>query len=207
MKRISFLTTGLFSALIAFQGFAEDAQPVTNTTPQEETAPMKNPVVIMKTSKGDIKIELDEQKAPISVKNFLQYVDDKHYNGTIFHRVIDGFMIQGGGFTPAMVQKPTKAPIKNEAANGLQNKRGTIAMARTQVIDSATSQFFINVADNGFLDYKAPTMQGMGYAVFGKVIEGMDVVDKIKASKTGVKAGMSDVPVETVEILEVTRAP
>ncbi|OGV42743.1 MAG: hypothetical protein A2X46_04665 [Lentisphaerae bacterium GWF2_57_35] len=168
---------------------------------------MTNPMVVIKTTQGDIKVELDSQKAPISVENFLKYVDDKYYNGTIFHRVISGFMIQGGGFTPAMVQKPTRAPIKNEAANGLKNVRGTLAMARTQVIDSATSQFFINVVDNGFLDYKAPTMQGMGYAVFGKVVEGMDVVDKIKSVKTGNKGGMGDVPVETVEIVEIVRAP
>ena len=163
-------------------------------------------MVIIKTSLGDIKVKLAADKAPLSVANFLAYADAGHYNGTIFHRVIDGFMIQGGGFDAQMNQKPTKASIKNEAANGLQNKRGTLAMARTAVVDSATSQFFINVKDNGFLDFRAPNPQGFGYCVFGEVVEGMDVVDKIKSVKTGVKAGMSDVPLETVEILSVTRA-
>jgi cyclophilin family peptidyl-prolyl cis-trans isomerase len=162
--------------------------------------------VIMKTSLGDITIELNEEKAPITVKNFLSYVDDKFYDGTIFHRVIDGFMIQGGGFTPDMSQKPTKGQIKNEAANGLKNDRGTIAMARTMVVDSATSQFFINVKDNGFLNYSSPDPRGFGYCVFGKVTEGMDVVDKIKGVATGNKNGMGDVPNETVKILEVRRA-
>ena len=164
-------------------------------------------MVIMKTSKGDIKIKLDPKSAPITVENFLKYVDDGHYNGTIFHRVIGNFMIQGGGFTETMEQKPTRAPIKNEAANGLKNEEGTIAMARTSIIDSATSQFFINVANNGFLNYSAPNPQGFGYCVFGRVVEGMDVVNKIKAVKTGMKSGMGDVPVETVTILGVVRAP
>ena len=161
--------------------------------------------VIIKTTLGDIKVKLAADKAPLTVANFLAYVDDKHYDGTIFHRVIDGFMIQGGGFDKEMRQKPTKAPIKNEAANGLQNKRGTLAMARTAIVDSATSQFFINVKDNGFLDFRSPDPQGFGYCVFGEVVEGMDVVDQIKGVRTGVKAGMSDVPLETVAILAVTR--
>ena len=131
----------------------------------------------IETSMGSITVELDDAKAPITVKNFLDYAASGHYDGTIFHRVIDGFMIQGGGFTKAMDQKPTKDPIKNEAANGLTNKRGTIAMARTMVVDSATSQFFINLVDNDFLDFSSPTPQGFGYAVFGKVTDGMDVVD------------------------------
>jgi cyclophilin family peptidyl-prolyl cis-trans isomerase len=163
-------------------------------------------MVIIKTSLGDIKVKLAADKAPLSVANFLAYVDAGHYNGTIFHRVIDGFMIQGGGFDAQMSQKPTKAAIKNEAANGLKNKRGTLAMARTAIVDSATSQFFINVKDNDFLDFRAPNPQGFGYCVFGEVVEGLDVVDKIKSVKTGVKAGMSDVPLETVEIVSVTRA-
>ena len=162
-------------------------------------------MVLIKTTLGDIKVKLAADKAPLTVANFLAYVDAKHYDGTIFHRVIDGFMIQGGGFDASMRQKPTKAPIKNEAANGLRNARGTLAMARTMVVDSATSQFFINVKDNGFLDFRSPDPQGFGYCVFGEVVEGMDVVDKIKGVRTGVKAGMSDVPLETVEIVSVTR--
>jgi len=159
-----------------------------------------NPVVVMETSLGTIKIELNEEKAPISVKNFLSYVDDKFYDGTIFHRVIDGFMIQGGGFEPGMKQKTTKAPIKNESGNGLSNVRGSVAMARTNDLDSATSQFYINVVDNsGKLDTPK-------YCVFGKVIEGMDVVDKIRAVKTATKGRFGDVPVEDVVIKSVTRA-
>lgn len=158
------------------------------------------PVVVMETSSGNIEIELDEAKAPISVKNFLSYVNAGHYNGTIFHRVIKDFMIQGGGFSAGMSEKPSQAPIKNEAGNGLKNLRGTLAMARTGIVDSATAQFFINVVDNGFLDHRDETPRGFGYAVFGKVISGMDAVDKIRAVKTGMKNGMGDVPLETVEI-------
>lgn len=165
----------------------------------------KNPVVEIKTSKGSITVELDEKKAPLSVKNFLSYVKDKHYDGTIFHRVIDGFMIQGGGFDKDMVEKPTKAPIKNEASNGLSNAKYTIAMARTNDPNSATAQFYINVKDNKGLDYaQTPMGTNHGYAVFGKVTKGEDVVDKIKAVKTGprqVKGDThDDVPVETVVI-------
>lgn len=167
-----------------------------------ETMTPKNPVVLVKTSKGDIKIELYEDKAPISVKNFLDYATEGYYDGTIFHRVINGFMIQGGGFTKDMVQKPAKAPIKNEAQNKLKNTRGTVAMARTSSIDSATAQFFINDVDNPFLDYKSPSEYG--YAVFGKVIKGMDVVDEIRSVKTGSKGMFQDVPVVPVEIISVT---
>ena len=159
-------------------------------------------MVVLKTSFGDIKIELDEKAAPVTAANFLQYVRDGFYNGTIFHRVIDGFMIQGGGFDRNFTQKPTRAPIKNEAANQLPNKRGTIAMARTNVVDSATAQFFINVVDNDFLNFRAPTPQHFGYCVFGRVTEGMDVVDKIRQVKTGRRGMHSDVPVEDVVILE-----
>lgn len=172
----------------------------------EAGAEDKNPVVLMETSAGDIKIELDQKNAPISTNNFLSYVDDKFYDGTIFHRVISNFMIQGGGFTPDMQQKQTKGQIKNEAANGLKNKRGTIAMARTMVVDSATAQFFINVVDNDFLDHRDTSPQGYGYAVFGRVVEGMDVVDRIKSVKTGTKMGLGDVPMETVTIKSVRRA-
>ena len=163
-------------------------------------------VVVMKTSLGEIKIELDEEKAPITVKNFLSYVDDGFYDGTIFHRVIDGFMIQGGGFTVEMNQKSTKPPIKNEAGNGLKNLRGTITMARTSVVDSATSQFFINVVDNGFLNHRDTTTGGYGYTVFGHVIEGMDVVDGIKKVPTTTQKGMRDVPSKPVVIESVRRA-
>ena len=156
---------------------------------------------------GTIALELDDAKAPITVKNFIDYAKAGHYDGTIFHRVIDGFMIQGGGFTKAMDQKPTKAPIKNEAANGLLNKRGTIAMARTMVVDSATSQFFINLVDNDFLNFRAPTPQFFGYAVFGNVTDGMDVVDKIAKVKTGNSGMHQNVPEEPVVIKKVHVLP
>ena len=162
-----------------------------------------NPVVVMETSMGTVKIELLEDKAPVTVKNFLAYVQDKHYDGTVFHRVIETFMIQGGGFEPGMKQKKTKDPIKNEASNGVSNARGTLAMARTSDPDSATAQFFINVVDNKFLDKNDTSA---GYAVFGKVVEGMDVVDKIKAVKTGTKAGHKDVPNEDVVIKSIRLA-
>ena len=164
-----------------------------------------NPVVEFKTSEGTIKIALDAKAAPVSVKNFLGYVGDKFYDGTIFHRVISGFMIQGGGFTVdggKLKEKTTKAPIENEAKNGLKNDRGTIAMARTSDPNSATAQFFINHVDNAMLN--APNPDGFGYAVFGKVTEGMDVVDKIAKAPTGVKDGMSDVPTSDVKILSAT---
>ncbi|HEY2784457.1 MAG TPA: peptidylprolyl isomerase [Fimbriiglobus sp.] len=166
------------------------------------TARAANPVVVMETSMGTIKIELFEDKAPITVKNFLGYVKDKHYDGTIFHRVIPTFMIQGGGMEPGMKEKKTKEPIKNESSNGLKNTKGTIAMARTSVPDSATSQFFINVKDNDFLD-KANARDGVGYCVFGRVTSGMDVVEKIKAVKTETKGQHGDVPVEDVVIKSV----
>ena len=159
--------------------------------------------VLLETSMGTITLELDEAKAPETVRNFVAYAKEGHYDGTIFHRVIDGFMIQGGGFTKAMDQKPTKAPIKNEASNGLANKRGTIAMARTMVVDSATSQFFINLVDNDFLNFRAPTPQYYGYAVFGKVTDGMDVVDKIAKVKTGFAGPHQNVPEEPVVIKKV----
>ena len=162
--------------------------------------------VTIETSMGTITAELDDVKAPITVKNFISYVTSGHYNGTIFHRVIDGFMIQGGGFTKDMVQKDTQSPIKNEAANGLKNARGTLAMARTMVVDSATSQFFINLVDNDFLNYRGPDPRMFGYAVFGKVTAGMDVVDKIAKVKTGFAGPHQDVPVEPMVITKVTVA-
>lgn len=165
------------------------------------TAEAGNPQVLMETSKGNVKLELFAKEAPVSVKNFLAYVTSGFYGGTIFHRVINGFMIQGGGFTTDFTQKQTNGPIRNEAANSLKNQRGTIAMARTGAPDSATSQFFINVVDNDMLN--RPNPDGFGYAVFGKVVEGMDVVDRIKAVRTGVRQGMGDVPVEPVVIKSI----
>ncbi|CAJ0724786.1 MAG: peptidylprolyl isomerase [Pseudomonadota bacterium] len=158
--------------------------------------------VKLHTNHGDITLALDAEKAPKSVANFVAYVKDGHYNGTVFHRVIKGFMIQGGGFEPGekMNQKPTKAPIDNEANNGLKNERGAIAMARTNDPHSATAQFFINTVDNDFLNHTSPTPQGWGYAVFGKVTEGMDVVDKIRSVRTGNRGFHQDVPLEDVII-------
>ena len=160
--------------------------------------------VLLKTSRGDITVELDETAAPESTRNFLAYVNKGHYDGTVFHRVIKGFMIQGGGFAPGMKQKPTDAPIANEANNGLRNKRYSVAMARTNVPHSATAQFFINAADNAFLDHQSPTPQGWGYAVFGKVIDGIEVVDAIESVQTGSRAGHADVPVDDVVIESAT---
>jgi len=163
----------------------------------------KNPVVLMTTSMGNIRIELDAEKAPVSTKNFLDYVSDGHYDGLIFHRVIPGFMVQGGGMDAQLKEKKGKAPIKNEAANGLKNKLGTIAMARTNVVDSATAQFFINVKDNDFLNHRSSSPAEFGYAVFGQVIEGLDVVHNIEKMQTGNKGYHNDVPTETVVINSV----
>ena len=160
--------------------------------------------VSIETNKGTIVAELDAEKAPVSVENFVSYAKKGHYNGTIYHRVIDGFMIQGGGFTQEMEMKKTDPQIKNEADNGLKNTRGTLAMARTSVVDSATSQFFINLVDNGFLDHRDKSSQGYGYAVFGKVVEGMDVVDAIGKVKTGNARGFADVPLEPVVIEKIS---
>jgi cyclophilin family peptidyl-prolyl cis-trans isomerase len=196
MKRIAILCAVL--ALLGVIGYFQ----IIKTSAKDKAT--KNPVVIMDTSKGKIEIELFADKAPITVKNFLSYVDDKHYDGTIFHRVISNFMIQGGGFKPGLKEKPTKDPIKNEASNGVSNTRGTIAMARTDDPDSATAQFFINVKDNKGLD---KSDESDGYAVFGKVIKGMDVVDKIRDVETGRQKTFKDVPVEDVLIKSVRRAP
>lgn len=171
--------------------------------PGGQDAKSGNPVVVIETSMGDITVELDRAKAPVSVENFLSYVKDGFYGGTTFHRVIKGFMIQGGGLTADMQRKPTKPPIANEATNGLKNTRGTIAMARTPEIRSATSQFFINTVDNRPLDHRGMTPDAYGYAVFGKVIAGMDVVDKIESAKTG----PGDVPVQAVTIKSARLKP
>ncbi len=193
-----FTLTLIFSMIVSFaqansHSCNEDDHKKSDKVTKKER---RMPMVLISTSKGDIKLELYEKEAPVTVANFLSYVEEGFFDNTIFHRVINNFMIQGGGFTDDMKQKPTKPPIKNEADNGLKNDRGTIAMARTAVVDSATSQFFINHRDNSFLNHGA---RDFGYAVFGKVIEGMEVVDAIAAVKT--KPG--DVPVETVSILSV----
>ena len=194
----------LIALSLSFSSHAAGKPKKKEKTPVTSTAPSA-PHVKLHTSLGDIVIKLDKEKAPVSVENFLAYVKDGHYDGTIFHRVIPGFMAQGGGFTEKWDQKPTKAPIKNEADNGLLNKRGTIAMARTSDPQSATAQFFINYADNAFLDYKSPTPSGWGYAVFGEVVQGMDVVDKMATVPTGRGGPMpTDVPKTPIVIQKAT---
>jgi peptidyl-prolyl cis-trans isomerase B (cyclophilin B) len=163
-------------------------------------------MVILHTNQGDITLELDQENAPATVANFLQYARDGHYDNTLFHRVIPGFMIQGGGFAPGMQQKPTRAPVANEAGNGVKNARLTVAMARTSEPHSATAQFFINLADNAFLDYKGPSPQGYGYCVFGKVVGGADVVDKIAGVATGRSGGHENVPEQDVLITRAEEA-
>ena len=160
--------------------------------------------VDLDTSQGTIRLELDDEKAPETVKNFITNVENGHYDGTVFHRVIKGFMVQGGGFEPGMKQKPTGNPIRNEASNGLKNARYTIAMARTSDPHSATAQFFINAADNAFLDFKSETQSGWGYAVFGKVVKGSEVIDAIEQVRTGNRAGHGDVPLDDVTITRAT---
>lgn len=163
-----------------------------------------NPLVILDTSAGAVTLELFKDRAPVSVENFLQYVRDGFYPGTIFHRVVPGYVIQGGGYTAALVEKDTRAPIQNEATNGLKNRRGTLAMARKRALRSGTSQFYINLADNASLDYRGLSPDDFGYAVFGRVLEGMDVVDKIAAGPTATRDGMENVPVTPVVIKNVT---
>jgi peptidyl-prolyl cis-trans isomerase B (cyclophilin B) len=161
-------------------------------------------LVDLDTSKGTIRLELDDEKAPLTVKNFITNVENGHYDGTVFHRVIKGFMVQGGGFEPGMQQKPTGNTIQNEASNGLRNERYTVAMARTSAPHSATAQFFINAADNEFLHFKPETPQGWGYAVFGKIVKGNEIVDAIEQVRTGNRAGHADVPLEDVTITRAT---
>jgi cyclophilin family peptidyl-prolyl cis-trans isomerase len=184
---------------------AKEENHLAETTPQVNLPAGKNPRVKLETSRGDITLELYPDKAPLTVNNFLAYVESGFYDGTIFHRVIPGFMIQGGGMIPVMNEKTTRSPIKNEAANGLANARGTIAMARTQVIDSATAQFFINVAANNFLNHRDNSMQGFGYCVFGEVVEGMEVADQIVAVPTKTSGYYENVPVEDVLIVKAKR--
>lgn len=187
----AFVFAGLLVLLCACQSQTQEEQFMTN------------PTVTIRTTEGDIQVELFANKAPLSAKNFLRYVDEKHYNNTIFHRVIKGFMIQGGGLTADMQEKSTHDPVQNEASNGISNKKGTLAMARTSEIHSATSQFFINVVDNNFLDYRSSTPNGYGYCVFGQVTDGMDVVEKIKLAETSTKHGHQDVPIKSIEIVEI----
>jgi cyclophilin family peptidyl-prolyl cis-trans isomerase len=184
------MRTLLFTALIAICGIA-NAQ--------------ENPVVVLDTSKGSITVELFADKAPITVENFLRYTDSNFFDGLVFHRVISGFMVQGGGFSADMVQKSTYDPIKNEASASVPNDRGTLAMARTSVVDSATAQFFINLVDNDNLNHTDETSRGFGYAVFGRVTDGMDIVDQIAGVATGTTRGFADVPTEPVTINSVTR--
>lgn len=193
------------SAYQAAQAQTPAAKPASTVNKTKGKTSMSHPQVELTiTGYGVIKLELDAEKAPKSVENFLDYVKSGHYNGTVFHRVIPGFMIQGGGFEAGMNQKPTEPPIENEASNGLKNEKYTIAMARTNDPHSATAQFFINVANNDFLNHKAPSAQGWGYAVFGKVIAGQDVVDKIAGVKTGTRGFHGDVPKEDVVIEKAT---
>ena len=190
-----------------FVAFVTTFVPQAGKQPAATPAPVPspgNPVVTISTSAGDITVELFKELAPVSVENFLQYAKEGFYEGTIFHRVKPDFMIQGGGFTPEMVEKPTRPPILNEATNGLKNARGTIAMARTRALRSATSQFYINVVDNRRLDHTGYSPDEFGYAVFGRVLSGMDIVDKIVAVPTGVKGEHEDVPVTPVLITKVT---
>ena len=194
MKRVMGIFLAAMLGLLPATGFSTD----------KETKGVGMVTVHMETTAGTIVLELDGSKAPDTVANFVAYASAGYYDGTIFHRVIPGFMIQGGGFTPDMQQKSTNAPVENEADNGLKNDTGTIAMARTSDPNSATAQFFINVSDNTFLNHSAPTAQGWGYAVFGKVVDGMDAVRSVEKVSTGNTGGHSDVPVEAVVINKVT---
>ena len=215
MKTTLYLLTSLVAVVSVGcgEGSPPPSQPIAPLTPEAkmnapeapQTPEVANPQIVLETSMGSITIELNREKAPVTVDNFLRYVDEKHYDGTIFHRVIKGFMIQGGGFEPGMNQKATHDQIFNEAANGLKNLRGTIAMARTGDPHSASAQFFINHTDNGALDYTSSTPAGFGYCVFGKVVDGMDVVDKIATVATGQAGPFGDVPTENIVLKSATR--
>jgi len=197
-------TTQTKTAEASTNAVAKKTATAKDTDKKEGTKMSENPMIKMETSKGTMMIELFADKAPNSVANFVSYVEDGFYDGLIFHRVIPNFMVQGGGMMPDMSEKPNKAPIKNEANNGLKNDRGTLAMARTQDPHSATSQFFINLKDNDFLNFTSETPAGWGYAVFGKVTEGLDVIDEIAKVKTGNHGGHGDVPLEAVTIIKAT---
>jgi cyclophilin family peptidyl-prolyl cis-trans isomerase len=209
MNRIGTIcVAGLAAAMLFAGGCWERSQSPQSSGSGPAPARIKaktNPVVVIETSMGVIKAELWSDTAPVTVKNFLAYVDDKHFDGLIFHRVVQGFMIQGGGFDPEMKEKPCRDPIKNEASADKKNDRGTLAMARTPVLDSATSQFYINLVDNDGLNHRDETFEGFGYCAFGKVISGMDVVDKIGAVEVGFAAGRPNVPTSTVLIKSIRR--
>lgn len=200
------LRTFCLQGILLSAALAACAEPMTNETQTTEqpSSEADRPVVLLTTDKGDIRIELNQEAAPKTVENFLSYVKQGYYDGLIFHRVIPGFMVQGGGFDEEMNQKPTGEPIQNEADNGLKNDRGTLAMARTSDIHSATSQFFINLVDNDFLNHTAPTPRGYGYCVFAKVVDGMEVVDAIAAVRTGNRGMHQNVPSESVHIQSAT---
>lgn len=202
MQRFTLLAAIAFFTAAALLFFSNKDLHSMNTESNIDTT-----TVMLKTTQGDITLELYPEKAPKTVKNFLEYVKNGHYENTIFHRVIDGFMIQGGGFTENLTQKPTLDAIVNEANNGLSNKRGTVAMARTQVVDSATAQFFINVKDNNFLDNKGDNPHEFGYCVFGHIVDGMDVVDKIRSVQTETQGPYQDLPSKPITILEVVEVP
>lgn len=208
MKQITYLQTGLLACifLLGFNLSTHASEPKTNepTTTDLQNRTTTMAMITIQTNQGNIQIELNGEKAPKTVANFLSYIEDDFFNGTIFHRVIPGFMIQGGGFDAEMQQKPTKGTVENEANNGLANDTGTIAMARTPDPHSATAQFFINLKDNDFLNFSSETSQGWGYAVFGKVTEGMDIVEKIAKVQTGSHGPHQDVPVETVLIESIS---
>ena len=204
MKRLIYMTCLFVLSLAACSRDNTTIEQASNVTQSNGEKMAANPKVKIETTLGDITLELDAKNAPDSTKNFIAYVNDGHYDGTVFHRVIPNFMIQGGGMLPDMSEKPSKAPINNEANNGLKNDKGTVAMARTNDPHSASAQFFINVKDNDFLNFRSEDMQGWGYAVFGKVIDGMDVVEKIESVKTGNQGHYQDVPQEPVIMNKVT---
>jgi cyclophilin family peptidyl-prolyl cis-trans isomerase len=200
--RMMYIAAVCLLAILSFYFLSSNKDSYTMTEKKEN---IERPQVLMTTNFGDIKIELLPEQAPETVDNFLKYISDGHYENTIFHRVIDGFMVQGGGYTSDLKQKSTRKSIKNEADNGLSNKRGTVAMARTQEPDSATAQFFINVADNPFLDHRGSSAQEFGYCVFAKVVEGMEIVDKIKEVETQSQGPYKDLPAKPIEITAVRK--
>jgi peptidyl-prolyl cis-trans isomerase B (cyclophilin B) len=204
MKNNIQILCSVLAVMFFLAGCSDSGEDAQVSHEPNEPAKEDNMMIVMKTTKGDIQLELDAKNAPNTVANFMSYVENGHYNGTVFHRVISDFMIQGGGFTADMKQKPAPDTVDNEANNGLKNELGTIAMARTMDPHSASAQFFINTKDNGFLDFTAPTAQGWGYCVFGKVVDGMDVVKAIEKVATGRQGAHSDVPLEPVAITEVT---